>query len=506
MIDAFDDDPGPYYPQEPRDTPRIPLVSIEAEAALLGAIMLDNKLMHGFAGWLKVEHFFEPLHQRIYDVIQTFFERGKEANPITLRVVFMRDVFKTADGGEINAAAYLPMLTGSGASLIGARDFAEQVIELARRRAMRDSFRAAADQLDADALLDADEVRDQVESTLWETETAARSKPRNMGQMAENVADRHYRLETGDLVAGVGNRLIPDLDTMVGTLEPGYIILAGRPGMGKSIIGCSLSIGYSAAGANGLYLHGEMTEEQMDMRATSDLSYALGMPLAHSDLRQNKLGSVERNNLARVGERAKLLPLQFEATGEITISQVRAKVKREKARLAALGQKLHFVTLDYIGLYKAIVNGREETDDRRRVNAISSAIKTMAKEEEICMFVLAQLGRGLESRADKRPVMSDLKESGNLEQDADVILLLYREEYYLQMQEPKLGEKDAKGNLLREQWETDMMACEGKLDLICGKNRHGSRRTRTLRFVDKYVAVRGSKHNSYMDDDEPLLV
>ncbi len=470
-----------------------PLVNVPAEAMVLGGLLLDNKAIPDVADGLKADDFAEPLHQRIFSAMLRFHAKGMGANAVSLRPIFAMDI--DADGG-----AYLDALVDSPVVAIGIRDHASQVAELAVRRKARDALRRGINGIE-DLEISVGDVIGGVEEQAWAAQREDIDHPvLGMGDMVGLVQERQARLDRGEQAIGATNALITDLDAAIGPLELAtYTILAGRPGMGKTTVAGSASIGYSLRGAHGLYLNTEMSDEHSAMRLASDLSFAMGRGIEHKVIKAGKLNPGERQWLDRVRERAALLPLRYQKIGGCNVRRVYSIVAREKARLAALGQKLWFVVVDYIGMLEADdALGRPIDDDRKRMNQVSKMMMRIRDELGVAVIALAQLSRKVDERADKRPMNADLKETGNLEQDADAILFAYREEYYLELEEPKPGETDPKGKSKHEQWETDMNIARGKLDLIVGKNRHDQRRTRTVKFIGRHYAVRSG---NFYDND-----
>ncbi len=470
------------------------LVAVDVEAALLGAMLIDNVLIDQFADKLAVPDFHEPVHSRIYSALLKFRSKGAVASPITLRPVFQND--PSALGGD-----YLAKLADSPALTVGAPDFAAQLTMLASRRRARDAAKAALERLEKDWDAPLAEILGPIHDVALSGAHVDEAPARSAGDMVGLVRARRARLAAGTSTVGAKNRLIPELDDILGPLEAGmYVCLAGRPGMGKSATAGSAALGYALGGHATLYLQGEMTEDVQAMRVVSDASHAFGRGIAHKNIRLNTLNAGEDNWLGRVEEKLALLPLTYRAIGRKTIRQVESLIARECAFRAAQGQKLEVVFLDQLSFIDAQdEQGRLIDDDRKRMNAVSAAIPGIAQRLGVAIFALAQLSRAVEGRVNKRPMLSDLKETGKLEEDADFVLFVYREEYYLKDQKPKT-DKGEKGGMTLEDWSTEMEIARGKLDLIAGKARHDETKTRTVRFKGEFYAVRGASINH--DDEE----
>lgn len=482
-----------YSSDEDRPPPD-PLVSIEAEAALLGACLLDNRIIGNVGHIVSQKDFYEPLHGRIWRVLSKFYEVGKLAAPATLRPAFEADPAMQQVGG----VAYLAQLTGSGAALIGASDFAKQIRDLARLREVKESVGKGLEAIGTDGTLE--DFLVEVEKAVAHASTTIRNiellDTADMVDLATKRAETS--IESG--IPGASCKLIPDLDTLLGKLEPGQMtILAGRPGMGKSTTALSGALGYAMDGNPVLYALAESSNEMFSLKMTADLLHAAGNPVPFKDLRQGLLDKGQMRALAKAKEVAKRLPIKFAHIGRSDVKRLEAIAAREAARLMRDGRKLAVVVVDYLQLLDAA--GRYKSgDERGRVNAVSEALLMIAQRLQCHVIALSQLSRAVEARDDKRPRLSDLRESGRLEEDADNVLMVYREEYYLEKAKPT-AEKDL------EAWETDMGFARGKVELIAAKTRFGSNATRKANFLGDYSAVRGSNYHGvgYVADEMPDL-
>lgn len=479
------------------------LTNIQSEAALLGAMMIDNSLIGQWADRVQPGDFYDPLHARIFSAMLRFSARGMQATPTTLFTIFQND--KDAEYG-----AYLDTLIENEIVTIGVESFASQIVDLASRRAMREALHSAMEALATDFDAPISQIVGRVDDVAWGTESRGdATQAKNVGEMVGLVGERDDRIAADPGSSGMENAFVSDLNKALGPIEEATLnFIAGRPGMGKSALASSAALGYSANGHPGIYAHGEMTAEQMAMRATSDLSFAMGMPLEHETLKKGGLTPHERQVLTKIQERAALIPLDYIEIGECDVRRLWAIVARKHAMLLAQGKKLKFVVVDYIGKLTATDSeGNPIEDDRKRTNVVSKVLLRMAQFFRIAVFALAQLSRAVEQRANKRPLISDLRDSGNLEQDGDSVLMVFREEYYLEDAEPKRGEIHPQTKKdMHEEWETEMNFARGKMDLIVGKNRHGQRRIRTAKFIGKHFAVRGGEVDEYATHLEPLLI
>lgn len=468
-----------------------------AEAALLGAMMLENKLIVELADVVQPVDFVETRHRDIFSAMMRIAGTGKRCDALTLRPIFQ-------DRDDCSFGAYLDELVENPAAVAGAKAIARQVADLAGRRQARKALHTAMEALSGEFDKSVAEIVGQVEETVWAAEgRTAVLEELSAGDMVRLAIDRDERINEDPGAVGHSNALVSDLDKALGPLEGGqYTIMAGRPGMGKTSAAMSAALGYAISGAPVLYIIGESSNEQVGLRATADLSFAMfkRQAIAHERLKKGGLNSGERQILDRVRERAELLPIRFVNTGRVDIRRVYSLAARHRAIWAARGHKLALVVVDHIGLFDATDTDGRSINGFEKMNMVSRTLDRMKKDLDVHVLALSQLNRKVEERTDKRPMLSDLRDSGSLEQDADNVVLLYREEVYLREAEPKLGEMKG-GKDLHAEWHTDMRAAEGKMDMNFAKTRHGPTSKRTVNFFAKYYAVRGGDVSEYSDDD-----
>lgn len=467
--------------------------NIECEAALLGALMIDNRLVDQIADRVVSAHFYEPLHGRIYDAILREHSLNRIANPVTLRPYFDGDEAMKEVGGP----AYMAQLTGSGAAIIGARDFADQLVELARLRAL---IGAGQNLIDAAmnssrALLEGDDsgsfqkIIGQLEADVAEISREVIDGSRELA--AAQAADLAIRAGEDANARGVTSG-IDALDDVLGPIRRRkYAVVAGRPGMGKSALASSYSLGAAQRGHGVVLFSLEMDAESLAARMLSDLTFdGHGKPIPYSLIES---GQARREEMRRVMEaRDKLaeLPIQIIDIGGCTTGALNSRVRRWKRRMAAKGQSLDLVIVDYLQLLRPNHRCRDRIE---LVTEVSQDLLRMAKENDVGLMALSQLSREVEKRQDKRPIISDLRESGQIEQDADLILFLYRPEYYLEQSEPPKVEadEDAKKWEERAKWERALELCHGEIEFICAKRRQGKTGKAFGRFHGAFGAVRG---------------
>jgi replicative DNA helicase len=465
--------------------------NVEAEAALLGALMIDNRLVEDVQLKLRPEHFFEPAHGRIYEAILRLADRNMVANPVTLRPMFEGD----AELKELGGPAYLAQLTGSGAALIGARDFATQVYDLALLRALvavgRDMVEKAVDTSEE---VNPKSQIEEAEVALYRVaeEGGEQGSVKSFGQATKLAIEQAERaLNSGGHVSGVTTGL-DSLNAKMGGMHPSdLIILAGRPGMGKTSL--ATNIAFNAArrlirdredgiaqeksvGACVAFFSLEMSADQLATRILSENS-----GISSENLRMGKISQQDFRNLARAAAELESLPLYIDDTPGLTIAALRTRARRLKRQ-----RQIGVIVVDYLQLLQG--SGKGGGDNRvQEISEISRGLKQLAKELSVPVLALSQLSRAVEQREDKRPQLSDLRESGSIEQDADMVWFVFREEYYVAAREPKRpGEgDDAKTFEAHDQWMRDMERAFGTCELIIAKQRHGATGKVKLKFESR---------------------
>ena len=490
------------------DTPVLPQ-NIEAEAALLGALMIDNRLCEDVQLKLREEHFFEPLHGRIYTQILRIVDRNMIANPVTLRPLFEGDEAMKALGGP----AYLAQLTGSGAALIGARDFATQIYDLALLRALVGVGRGMVESaMDTSDEVDPKTQIEQAEVALYKVaeEGGEQGSTKSFVQAAtEAVKNAERALNSGGHVSGITTGLDSLNAKMGGLHRSDLIILAGRPGMGKTSL--ATNIAFNAAqrlmrekddsipdnkrlGAGCAFFSLEMSADQLATRILAENSGISG-----ESLRMGKISQSDFRNLARAAAELETLPLYIDDTPGLTIAALRTRARRLKRQ-----RGIDLIIVDYLQLLSG--SGRSSEANRvQEISEISRGLKQLAKELHVPVIALSQLSRQVESRENKRPILSDLRESGSIEQDADIVLFVYREEYYINFQKPtepgaNAGEMDPE-TLAFQEWMRAMEKVHGVAEVVVAKSRHGSTGTIPVKFDAKITRFSDLADSSYKVPD-----
>lgn len=471
--------------------------NIEAEAALLGALMIDNRLVEDVQLKLGSQHFVEPLHGRVYDAILMLIDRRMVATPVTLKPLFDADPEMMAIGGT----SYLATLTEQSAALIAARDFAQQIYDLALLREMiRVGREMATNAFDTAAGVEPLKQIEAAELALYKVaeQGEVSGSVKTFGQatrLAVEMADR--AMKSGGHLSGYTTGL-DALNAKIGGLhDSDLVILAGRPAMGKSAL--ATNIAFSAAqrflrdkadgvekssGAGVAFFSLEMSADQL---ATRVLAEQAGVN--SENLRMGKISQSEFNSLARAAGQLTELPFFIDDTPALSIAALRTRARRLK-RQKGVG----IIMVDYLQL----LQGSAKASNENRVQEISEitrGLKTLAKELQVPVLALSQLSRAVENREDKRPQLSDLRESGTIEQDADIVLFIYREEYYHALKEP--DEEDVEKYA---KWKDRAEKLHGLAEVIVAKQRHGSTGTVPLTFHKTTTKFSDRANDAYLPE------
>ena len=480
--------------------------NIEAEAALLGALMIDNRLVEDVQIRLKPHHFFEPLHARIYEGILKLTDRNMVANPVTLKPMFEADEAMKEVGGP----AYLAHLTGSGAAVIGARDFAAQIYDLALLRALigvgRDLVEGAMDTSEDVQPL---EQIERAESELYRVaeEGGSEGKVKSFGEATRLALEQAQKaLNSGGHLSGMTTGL-DGINAKIGGLHKSDLnILAGRPGMGKTSLATNMAFACAqrfvrdaedgiepakSAGAPVAFFSLEMSADQLATRILAEQS-----GISSENLRMGKISQQEFRHLARAAAELSSLPLYIDDTPGLTIASLRARARRLKRQ-----KNIGMIVVDYLQLLQG--SGRGSNDNRvQEISEISRGLKQLAKELDLPVMALSQLSRAVEQREDKKPMLSDLRESGSIEQDADIVMFVYREDYYVASREPKRPMEGDDGKIFDayEQWARDMERVHGMAELIVAKQRHGATGKVKMKFDARITKFSDAADDNYLPE------
>ena len=457
---------------------RTPPHNIEAEQALLGAILVNNDAYDRVSDFLNPEHFSEELHRRVYEVMMQLIKAGKTATPVTLKT-FLGD----HDLGGITMPQYLARLAAEATTVINAQDYGRTIYDLAVRRQLinigEDIVNTAYDTpVDAPPR----EQIEEAERRLYEIAEQGKydggfqtfsAALKSAVDMAANAYERDGKL------AGIATGLI-DLDKKMGGLQRSdLVIVAGRPGMGKTALATNIAFNIAKAYESRLRPDGshetinggivgffslEMAAEQLATRIIAEQSGVAGYKIRRGDLTEQ-----EFHRIVDASKQMQLIPFFIDQTGGISIAQLAARARRLKRQ-----RGLDLLVVDYLQL---LTGSKSKGENRvQELTEITTGLKALAKELNVPIMALSQLSRQVESRDDKRPQLSDLRESGSIEQDADVVVFVYREEYYLNGKQPTPGTPE------HIAWQEAMDRVHGRAEVIIGKQRHGPTGTVELSF------------------------
>ncbi len=451
--------------------------NLSAEAAVLGAILFDNNAYQRVADILRPSDFYAPAHQELYDVASMMIQQGRIADGVTLR-----EHFETAEKlSEIGGARYLEQLLDSAAFGPEVGDYARMIRDLAMRR----SLVGIGAELQGRALAPAPDENGERQIELAERQLFDLAERGASGRgftsfseaLTESLKMAEAAFKREGKIAGIPTGL-RDLDDKLGGLHRSdLLILAGRPSMGKTSL--ATNIAYNAAsayraevqddgskktvdGAIVGFFSLEMSNEQLATRIMAERT-----GITTHRIRQGDLEKSDFQRLREATEELQNLPLYIDDTGGISISQLAARARRLQRSVG-----LDMLVIDYLQLI-TVTNSGNNTNRVQEVTQITTALKALAKDLNIPIVALSQLSRAVEQRDDKRPQLSDLRESGSIEQDADVVMFVYREEYYLARTEPGADPNDVSSNEKWTKWRQRMDEVYGKAEVIIGKQRHG---------------------------------
>jgi replicative DNA helicase len=473
--------------------------NIEAEQALLGAILVNNEALYRVGDFLEPQHFFEPIHQKIFDLTRTLIRANKIATPVTLKTFLPNDI----DIAGLNLNQYLARLAAEATTVINAEDYGRTIYDLAIRRHLiligEDMVNVAFDS-PVDAA-----PREQIEDAerkLFELAETGRYDGgfQRFAQALTTAVDlAALAFQRDGKLSGLATGL-DDLDRLMGGLQPSdLIIVAGRPGMGKTAL--ATNIAYNVAKAwqgevrpdgHMLSVNGgivgffslEMSAEQLATRIISEQT-----EISSNKIRRGGITESDFERIKDVSIELQNLPFYVDQTGGLSIAQLAARARRLKRQ-----RGLDLLVIDYLQLLQG--SSRRSSENRvQEITEITTKLKALAKELNVPIMALSQLSRQVESRDDKRPQLSDLRESGSIEQDADVVCFVYREEYYHQMRKPSESQADKFA-----EWLAEGEKVHGKAEVIIGKQRHGPTGTVELQFDGEFTRFSNLAQSARLPD------
>jgi replicative DNA helicase len=401
--------------------------NIEAEQALLGAILVNNEAYHA-SDFLEPSHFYEPLHRAIYDACGTLIRAGKIADPITLRSCLPGEV----DVAGLTVNQYLARLAAAATTIINAPDYAKNIRELAHLRTIQrvaDDAMVNASSYEMGAREIASDVIEQLDAIVAASSPKSTAAVSIGHAISQGIADAEAAVARGGRITGITTGLL-DLDRKTRGFQHGEMtVLGGRTGMGKTVLGLSFAIRAARAGHRGLYYSGEMIAPALGQRAASDLAFDEAA-VPYFLMRSGQLTDAQLAAIKQAKHKFAALPLVIDPEPSLTVSQIGSRARRLKQRGG-----LAFLVVDH--LHKVRASDRYRGNQTAETGEISGALAALAKELDLAVILLCQLNRQGEGRDDKRPQLADLRWSGDIEQDADVVLFVYREAYYLERQSAK---------------------------------------------------------------------
>ncbi len=476
--------------------------NIDAERALLGAILVNNESLDRVAGFLKAEHFYDPLHAQIFETASKLIGAGKMATPVTLRTHF--EHHEAIEAG-LTVPKYLGQLAVEATTIINAKDYGQTIYDLSIRRQLimigEEVWNTA---YDSPVDLSPEQQIADAESKLYGLAETGKFGQGFLGfnealKNAIEMANNAYARQGG--LSGISSGL-KRLDSQMGGLQASdLIVLAGRPSMGKTSLVTNIAYNVARArhrsilekpdlapddpshdGAVVAFYSLEMSAEQLATRILSEQA-----EVASEKIRRGMIDENEFKKLVTVSQEMSQIPLYIDQMGGITIAQVAARARKLK-RQKGLG----LIIVDYLQLLAG--SGGAQMNRVQEITQITTGLKALAKEMQCPVIALSQLSRAVEQREDKRPQLSDLRESGSIEQDADVVMFVFREEYYVERAKPSEGSPEF------GEWMTKMQQLSGRAEVIIGKQRHGPVGTVHLGFEGQYTRFFDLAEDAYIPE------
>lgn len=460
--------------------------NVEAEAAFLGAVLIDNRILEEMTVPLRSDHFFAAVHGRVFERILALIDRKAVVTPVTLKPYFESD----EELKELGGTAYLARLTADGQGLLAPRELAQQIYDLALLRELISVGRNLVEgAMDTSETVEPLKQVEQAEAALFAVAEGAQTgnEAQTFGQATRASLEMIEKaLLSGGHISGTTTGLTSVNEKIGGLHDSDLIILAGRPGMGKTSLVTNIAFNCAdrlrddmsrgipakdSVGAAVAFFSLEMSADQLATRILAEQS-----GISSESLRMGRISREDFQQLSFASQRLAELPLYIDDTPGLSIGALRTRARRLKRR-----HDIGLIVVDYLQL----LSGSGRSDNRvNEISEISRGLKTLAKELSVPVIALSQLSRAVEQRDDKRPMLSDLRESGSIEQDADMVWFVFREDYYVASREPKrpIESDDAKVHEAHAAWAAEMERVFGLAELIVAKQRHGSTGKVRLRF------------------------
>ena len=476
--------------------------NIEAEQALLGALLANNKTFEKVSEFLRPEHFADLIHAKIFDIISKLITRGHVADVITLKNYFEQD----GSLDEVGGYKYLIKLADSATPLTNAEYYAQFIYDkYLRRELIATGFEIVNNASKEDIDSDAAEQIENAEKRLFDLANQGETST-GFIDFGQALTDSVKRIESAYQKEGRISGLPTGLDALDaktgGLNDSDLIIIAGRPAMGKTALATNIAYNVAefmahdkntpAKNRGVAFFSLEMSADQLASRILSTVTQTNG-----HKMRTGELDNAEFTRIAAAVRELENIPLYIDDTPGLNINNIRTRARRLK-RNKGLG----LIVIDYIQLINGTGSKKSEGNRVQELSEISRGLKILAKELQVPVIALSQLNRGVESRDDKRPLMSDLRESGSIEQDADIVMFVFRENYYIQNEEPKLKSGETPEHLQKrlDEWETRKRATQNLAEVIIGKQRHGPTGTVQLFWNGDYAQFGNLAKEEYLPE------
>ena len=454
--------------------------NLEAEQAVIGSILLTNEIFDEINTIISNKNFYDPMHQKIFAAIESLIYKGMLANPITLKNYFENEK------DDINVPEYLVKITKFSTSTRQAIEYSKIIYDAYVRREL---IKISENTIDIAKLNDLNNTGQSIiensEKLLFDLAekgsfNSSLVKFDEAMKLTIEMASNAYKNEEGIVGVPTGLR---DIDEKLGGLhQSDLVIIAGRPSMGKTAL--ATNIAFNAASKlqqNGkkssvAFFSLEMSSEQLSTRILAEQSR-----IKSNDIRRGRISEEQFDKFIETSKNISELPLFIDETPAISIAALSNRARRIKRIYG-----LDLVVIDYIQLMRAV-----NTKDGRvqEISEITQGLKALAKELSVPVLALSQLSRAVEQRDDKKPLLSDLRESGSIEQDADVVMFVYREAYYLERKEPRPATVE------HAEWQAKMNDVSNLAEVIISKQRHGPTGSVPLEFEAMFTKFRDTQNS-----------
>ncbi len=471
--------------------------NLELEQALLGAMLVNNSAAEKVQSFLQPEHFYEAVHGRIYESILKLMNNNQSADPVRLKPYFENDPALKDVGG----AGYLVKLASSAATILNAEDYGKTIHDLAvRRELISIGEEMVINAFDAPIDVSAVDQIEEAESELFNLGEKG-SQEGGFKRFSKSLTEAIEKIESAyqdpNNLSGLHTGLNA-LNDLIGGMHPSdLVILAGRPAMGKTALATNIAFNIAKRYADDMrdgnentkggvvgFFSLEMPADQLAARILSERA-----KVQSEDMRRGKLTHEEFQNLVRAMQEMEETPFFIDDTAGLSIASVRTRARRLKRQ-----HNLGFIVIDYLQLLSGTGRGTAGESRVQEISEITRGLKALAKELNVPVLALSQLSRNVESRENKRPQLSDLRESGSIEQDADMVMFVFREEYY------KNKEKPSEGTPEFEKWQMEMTELHCKAEVIVAKQRHGPTGTANLHFEGQFTHFSDLAKDDYLPE------